>query len=349
MGEGRRPGLSDSIRSRAATRVQPDLLRRSGSFPLPLGRRFARGVVDGYPIDFQAKAEAPEWPREWMLLGGGGGADGSVERVTSVRAERLIHVAHIQWALGCLERYLAGEGEQWLTGALDAGRYLVANQQRGGPHDGGWLHRFAFPHTYPLHKPWLSAMAQGEAASLLVRLHQLTHKPEFADAAQRALRPLRTPVHAGGTHTTLAGQPFLEEYPTDPPSYVLNGAFFALWGLHDVGLALNDTQASTDFHHYTDALAHQLHRWDTGYWSRYDLYPHRVANIANPFYHRLHINLLRAMQVIAPRPQFDTTIHRFETYAHTPTNLSRAYAHKILFRALSPRRPALQRLLPWAS
>jgi heparosan-N-sulfate-glucuronate 5-epimerase len=341
--------MIDDVRARIAIRRgEPDWLRRAGSLTLPLGSRLARGAVDGYPIDLRSKTAIPEWPRAWMLLGGGGRADGSIERVTSVRAERLIHVSHIQWALGCLERHLAGEGEQWLAGALGAGRYLVASQQRGGRHDGGWVHRFAFPHTYPLHTPWVSAMAQGEAASLLVRLHQQTHDPDFADAARRALRPLRTPVHAGGTRTTLGGRPFLEEYPTDPPSYVLNGAFFALWGLHDVGLALNDTQATTDFDHCTDALAHELHRWDTGYWSRYDLFPHRVANVANPFYHRLHINLLRAMQTLAPRPQFDAAIQRFEAYAHSPANLRRAYAHKILFRTLNPRRPALQRLLPWA-
>jgi hypothetical protein len=308
----------------------------------------ARGVVEGYPIDLRAKAEAPEWPREWMLLGGGGAADGSVARVTSVRAERLIYVAQVQWALGCFERYLAGEGEAWLAGAIDAGRYLVASQHTDGRHDGGWVHRFVFPHTYALHEPWVSAMAQGEGASLLVRLHQVTGEPVFAEAAQRALRPLRVAVTSGGTRRTLGGKPFLEEYPTNPGSFVLNGAFFALWGLHDVGLALNDTQAAHEFEECVDALASQLHRWDTGFWSRYDLFPHRVTNIANPFYHRLHINLLRAMQILAPRPQFQATIERFESYARSPANLARTYAHKILFRTLSPRRPALQRALPWA-
>ena len=341
--------LIDDIRARIAMRQgEPDWLRRQGSLALPLGPRLVRGVVGGYPIDLRSKTHIPEWPREWMLLGGGGAADGSVVRVTSVRAERLIYVAQVQWALGCFERYLAGEGEVWLAGAVGAGRYLVASQQADGPHAGGWVHRFVFPHTYPLHEPWVSAMAQGEGASLLVRLHQVTREPVFAEAAQRALRPLRVSVASGGTRRTLGGGPFLEEYPTDPGSFVLNGAFFALWGLHDVGVALDDPQAAREFEECVDALACQLHRWDTGFWSRYDLFPHRVANVANPFYHRLHINLLRAMQVLAPRPQFEATIERFESYARSPANLARAYAHKILFRGLSPRRPALQRALPWA-
>lgn len=341
--------LRTSLRARAAARrVQPDLLRRARSFPLEVGPRLVRGRVDGYAIDLRAKAELPLWPPVWMAMGGGGGPGGSVERVGTVMAERLVYVGHIQWALGCFERYLAGQGEAWLAVALDAGRYLMASQEEGGCYGGGWLHRFAFPHTYPLRGPWLSAMAQGEGASLLVRLHGVTGEARFAEAALRALRPLRVPVAAGGVRASLGAGAFLEEYPTDPPSLVLNGFFFALWGLHDVGVALGDAQAEREFHEGVDLLARELHRWDTGFWSRYDLFPHRVANLANPFYHRLHITLLQAMRVMAPRPEFDDMIERFDAYRRSPRNVGRAYARKVLFRVVSPRRAGLRRVLPWA-
>jgi len=296
----------------------------------------------------RAKAENPRWPQDWMILGGGGHPDGTVERIGSVMAERLVYVAAIQWGLGCFERYLAGEGAPWLDGAVKAGRYLVSAQAQGGRHDGGWVHRFAFPHTYPLSFPWVSAMAQGEGASLLVRLHHLTGDTVFADAALRALKPLRVPVASGGTRARLGNGAFLEEYPTDPPSLVLNGAFFALWGLHDVGAGLGDGLAAAEFEDGVDVLARELHRWDMGFWSRYDLFPHRVPNVANPFYHRLHINLLRSMSVLAPRPQFDEAIERFEAYGRSSRNVMRAYGYKLLFRAVSPRRSSLRRVLPWS-
>jgi len=343
-----RGGVKDAIRSRAARRVQPGVLRRAGSFPLPVGPRLTPGAVAGYAIDMTAKSEDPVWPPGWMILGGGGAADGTVERVGSILAERLVYVAHVQWGLGCFERYLAGGDETWLDGAVGTGRYLVQAQQRGGRHDGGWVHRFAFPHTYPLHRPWVSAMAQGEGASLLVRLHDATGEEEFAAAAQRALRPYRVRVADGGIRATLGGGPFFEEYPTDPPSLVLNGAFFALWGLHDVAVALADDRAAAEFEEGVDVLAAELSRWDAGFWSRYDLYPHRMRNVANPFYHRLHINLLRAMRILAPRPEFDAAIDCFEAYSRSARNVRRAYAYKVAFRVLSPRRPALRRVLPWA-
>jgi heparosan-N-sulfate-glucuronate 5-epimerase len=342
--------MSNHTRARRTSRrSEPDLLRRAGSLVLPVGPRLARGAVSGYAIDLRVKAGDPGWSQGGTIVDGGRRATvGSGAHGGQVRAERLIYVSYVQWGLGCFERYLASEGEVWLRGALQAGRYLVANQERAGRYEGGWVHRFACPHTYPLRGPWVSAMAQGEAASLLVRLYEVTRDAVFAETALQALRPLRVSVAAGGTRASLGGGPFLEEYPTDPPSLVLNGAFFALWGLHDVGVALNDRKAAGEFVAGVDVLARELHRWDTGFWSRYDLYPHRIVNVANPFYHRLHINLLRAMQVLAPRTQFDVMIERFEAYNGLARNVSRAYAHKLLFRLLSPRNATLRRAFPWA-
>ena len=60
------------------------------------------------------------------------------------------------------------------------------------------VHRFPFGPTYRLPPPWISAMAQGEAASLLLRLVMETGEERFAEAARRALAPLRGPSTDGG-------------------------------------------------------------------------------------------------------------------------------------------------------
>jgi hypothetical protein len=128
-----------------------------------------------------------------------------------------------------------------------------------------------------------------------------------------------------------------EEYPTDPPSYVLNGGIFALWGLYDVREGLGDEDAAREFEQGAGVLAANLHRWDTGYWSRYDLFPHPVMNVASSFYHALHTSQLEAMQVIAPRPEFESAARRFAGYAERRTNSGRAFARKVLFRLAVPR------------
>jgi heparosan-N-sulfate-glucuronate 5-epimerase len=301
------------------------------SFSLPVGPAIRPGEVHGYYIDLRAKAKTPSWPPAELGR--------IIERPP---------VALAQWGLGAYERYLAEGRTEWLSAAVELGRHLLATQERGGPHGGGWVHRYAYPEPLRVEPPWVSGIAQGEAASLLMRLHRQTTEAPFADAARRALAPMAIPSEAGGVRAFLDGKPLPEEYPTQPPSHVLNGAIFALWGYYDVGIGLEDRGAREAFEAGVEALAANIDRWDTGYWSRYDLYPRRVINVASWGYHALHVNQLRAMNLLAPRPEFEAAIARFERYARSRVNRSRVLVHKLAFRSLYPRNRRLAVRLPWA-
>lgn len=310
----------------------PSTFGSERSFSPPVGRNWAPGEqVRGYYIDFSAKVETPQWPPYWLRP-----------------RERQEHVATAQWGLGAYERYLDSGSEAWLEGARGAAEHLLANQHHGGAHDGGWRQLFSMPHTYRIEPPWLSAMAQGEGASLLIRLYLETREERYAEAAVRALRPLDVPISKGGTLARVDGGPFVEEYPTAVPSCVLNGAIFALWGCYDVGRALDNSSALESFERLVTSLASVLWRYDTGYWSRYDLYPHPVPNIASPAYHLLHIRQLQALDRLAQRPQFHPAIERFEAYRASRARRAQAMAHKVAFRLLVPRNPALAHRLPWS-
>ena len=248
--------------------------------------------------------------------------------------------------LGCYERYVAGAGDAWLAGALAAADHMVSGQQRGGPHEGGWIHRWAMPHTYSIEPPWVSAMAQGEGASLLLRAHAATGEERYAEAAIRALRPMAADLAEGGVRSPLGDGFFLEEYPTDPPSMVLNGGIFALWGYHDAALGLGDEDARRQFELGVDTLSANLDRWDTGSWSLYDLFPHPVPNVASSFYHVLHINQIRALDLTAPRPELVRVADRFESYLQSRRRRVEAFARKALFRIRVPRNRHLARRLP---
>jgi hypothetical protein len=191
-------------------------------------------------------------------------------------------------------------------------------------------------------------MAQGEGASLLVRLHAETGDGRYAEAARRALRPMRVPSTDGGAWAPLDGRAFPEEYPTDPPSFVLNGAIFALWGFRDVAVGLGDGDAAGAFEAGVDTLAASIDRWDTGSWSRYDLHPHRVVNVASAAYHELHVTQLEAMNALVARPELAAAAERFARYAASPALRARALAQKALFRAAEPRSALAARALPWA-
>jgi heparosan-N-sulfate-glucuronate 5-epimerase len=301
-------------------------LSTEDSFRLPLGGRIGDGSVAGYYIDMRVKAAAPALPA-------------SYERLTGEANWDVV----AQWALGCHEHYLESSDQRWLEAMRDGGDLLLRRMDA----DGGLRHTYLLGHTFPLLPPSLSAMAQGQAASVLVRLFAETAADEYAEGALRALEPLYVPTADGGTRALLDGGPWLEEYPTDPPSYVLNGGIFAIWGLYDVAVGLGDARARAEFDACVDALARNAHRWDTGRWSRYDLFPHPfLVNVASLAYHALHTNQLRAMQRIAPRAEVAAVLARFERYAASRALRARAFAAKSAFRLAVPRNKRLARVWP---
>ncbi len=303
------------MRSQAAP-SRAGFFSSSRTFFLPVGKHIDSDGVRGYPIDMSVKA---------------GSLDISLAADSPPNG---LHVVTAQYGLGCYERWLGGEGEQWLQAAVEVARRLVAKQDR----DGSWVHRLDLPHTFPLPAPWRSAMAQGEAASLLVRAFLETGDDSFSGAALAALAPMSKLRADGGVCAQLDGDVWFEEYPTDPPSYVLNGAIFALWGLRDVAVGLNDDAAVRAFASGVDALAANIFRFDTGWWSLYSLYPHPVRNVASSFYHDLHINQLTAMQLLCPRAELESASQRWARYSSSAISRQRAFAAKAGFRILIPRR-----------
>lgn len=307
-------------------------LGAAGAFHGAVGRHIDPAAPVGYYIDFTAKAPLARWPPDWF--------DPSARR---------LWVVLLQWALGCYERYVDGQGDEWLDAALAASDYLLEAQEQAGPHAGGWVHRLSYKHTYPVVAPWLSGMAQGEGASLLVRAHRASGETRYAEAALRALLPVRRSVLEGGVAASLGGGSFPQEYPTDPPSHVLNGGIFGLWGCHDVGVGLGDAEAMELWKQGIAGLAASLDRFDTGYWSRYDLYPdHPAINVAHGGYHRLHASQLWATSLLDADPRFAEVATRFDRYGRSRVNAGRALAAKVIFRLAVPRNQQVARWLPWA-
>jgi hypothetical protein len=291
-----------------------------------LGSQIEPGRVRGYYIDMRSKAETPEWPPEWHPYPG---------------YHRFIATA--QWALGTYERYLAGDGQEWLDATLGAAEYLLETQDERG----GWAEEHDYPATFHIGGPWLSSMAQGQCASLLVRAFLETGDGRFAAAARRGLELLDVDTAEGGVRAWLDGHPFPEEYPTEPAAFVLNGSIFSCWGWYDVWVGLDDADAGRSFREFVELLRRELGRWDTGYWSRYDLYPHPLVNVASRPYHLLHIRQLRALAMLSPAAEFDDAVARFEAYAASPFTTGRALAHKVAFRLVLPRNRMLRGKLPW--
>jgi heparosan-N-sulfate-glucuronate 5-epimerase len=168
-------------------------------------------------------------------------------------------------------------------------------------------------------------MAQGLAISVMLRAYDITGEQSYSDAAGLASNLLLSPVSEGGcSDYDESGHPFLEEYPSDPPSHILNGAIFALIGLREL-----EARTGGDIHKAAATrLSTQLTKFDLGYWSRYDL---RFVAPASRAYHSLHISLLHVAGDLFSDPFFNSTAIRWSSYLSRPGCRLRAAANKARF------------------
>jgi len=272
----------------------------------PIGSAFEVDRVAGYYVDLSEKT--------------------CEER--ALYPERLNPVTLAQIALGEYECHLAGHRgtERFLELA-----HLLG--ERGEEHADGvrWSYDLTVA-KYGLDGPWYSAMAQGEAASVFVRAHHVEGGTTFSRLAEAAVAPLlaRSPDLVVETGCG----PALEEAPSNPASLVLNGWIFALWGLKDVALGLGDPAANALFEESACALERMLPRYDTGRWSLYSVFPHPLADLAKPFYHRLHCDQLEVMGALTGSASFSDASRRFRGYEHSSLRRAVVASNKLAFAAI---------------
>ncbi len=231
----------------------------------------------------------------------------------AVDTRSLLPVDLAQLALGWWERMLRND-----TGAEAPFADICSLLERQGErreNDRRWPY-FRFIPKYALVPPWYSAMAQAEIASVFVRSYLWTGNEEHARIALEAIAPL---TRAGESDLVVTAEegPILEEAPTNPPSHILNGWIFALWGVWDTTTALADSRAAGLFDASASCLRRMITHYDVGWWSRYSLYPHPLDDLAKPYYHELHSNQLEILYRLTGFPEFRETAARWRSYDRT--------------------------------
>ena len=196
-----------------------------------------------------------------------------------------------------------------------------------------WNHHFNWEYRDTLKAPWYSALAQGQGISVLVRAHKESGNARYLDAAHQAFAVFAQPIDRGGVaFTDESGDLWFEEYIVRPPTHILNGFIWALWGVHDYFLATRDTSAQELFSSGVRTLLHNLGRYDLGFWSLYEQSGTRLPMVASRFYHNLHIVQLRLMHRLTGEILFIEVADRWEGYARSRTNRLRALAYKGVFK-----------------
>jgi hypothetical protein len=180
------------------------------------------------------------------------------------------------------------------------------------------LYAFEFPWSkYGAGAGWTSAMAQGEAISVLLRAHGLEPRDGYADAALRAAQPFRTEIARGGVVWESGPELFFEEIANEHAPHVLNGCIFALWGVWELWKRTDEPWLQIQIERCVTTLAAWIPRFDTGWWTRYSLLLSATdrPHLATLKYHQFHIAQMRVLATMFERPLFAQTAERWARYA----------------------------------
>lgn len=211
--------------------------------------------------------------------------------------------------------------------------WLVSHLEQNDHGLAVWNHHFDWEYRDTLKAPWYSALAQGQGISVLVRAHKESGKSRYLDAARQALACFQKPIDQGGvTFTDESGDLWFEEYIVSPPTHILNGFIWALWGVYDYWLATREPSAQELFSKGVRTLLGNLDRYDLGFWSLYEQAGTRLPMVASAFYHWLHIVQLRVMRRLTGEEAFTRVADRWENYLRSRANRTRALCYKSAFK-----------------
>jgi heparosan-N-sulfate-glucuronate 5-epimerase len=246
-------------------------------------------------------------------------------------------IAIAQWGLGNYNLFCQGRSEggsdRRKRKFLAASDWLCAHLELNSLGSWVWNHHFDWEYRSPLKAPWYSALAQGQAISLLVRAYRETGTAAYLVAAERAFTSFLKSTNEGGvTFTDDRGNLWFEEYIVSPPTHILNGFIWAAWGVYDYSLATESSVARNLFAEAVRTLRANLGRYDLGFWSLYEQSGTLLPMVASPFYHRLHVVQLRVMHRLTGDEIFARYADKWEAYVRSRAKRTRALCYKSAFK-----------------
>lgn len=198
-----------------------------------------------------------------------------------------------------------------------------------GTHSVVWPIHYKLRAFEPHSTPWLSALAQGRAISVLCRAYQLTGKQEYLDAAHTTLPVFELDVEEGGVAARdQRGNVYYEEFAVPGRSYhILNGFLTALFSLHELWRVCGDPLAKKLFDRGVATFRAEgvLEAHDSGCWTRYDQRPNREHMVTDRFYNWLHTRQMWILYKITGDEYFRQWAMKWARYDRETQYIMRAF------------------------
>ena len=245
-------------------------------------------------------------------------------------------IAISQYGLGNHDLFLRTNDSIRKDKLLVSADWLVENLTETKPGLHFWLHHFDWEYRIKLKAPWRSGLAQGQGISLLTRAYKLTGDDKYKTSAMAAFEAMKISTSDGGVgFVDESGDTWIEEYIVDPPTHILNGFIWAMWGIRDVALEFGTPDADELWKNGIDTIKKNLSEYDTGRWSLYELSGYeRLPMLASSFYHRLHIVQLNILSEMTGDSFFSEVAERWLQYSESARNRIEAKLRKIAFKLL---------------
>jgi len=205
-----------------------------------------------------------------------------------------------QYALGLHDLFIDTGNSKYEESFLKQANWFLKNIRVINGDVGLWEYKFDFEYHKGLKTPWHSALAQGQGISVLVRAYLLTKDKTYLEISSKAFNAFKHKIDEPGGVTFIDdnGYIWFEELIFNPPTHVLNGFIYALWGVYDYYLVTKDQESLYLFKEGVRTLKDHIGKYDIGFWSVYHLVPTKLKMIASPYYQRLHILQLKVMYKI---------------------------------------------------
>lgn len=244
-------------------------------------------------------------------------------------------IAIAQYGLANYNCYLEKGEDDYLNRATVQANWLVDNLEENAKGIFVWNHHFDWEHREILRAPWYSGLSQGAGISLLARMYTCTRDNRYLEAAKKAYDSFKLPISEGGViYTDKNGDSWIEEAISESPTHILNGFLWALWGIWDFYLLEGEDEVKALFDNLTGTLERNLHLYDTGYWSLYELAGLKMKMLASSYYHSLHIVQLSITARITGKEIFNRFSRTWAEYADNRMLRLRATVYKAAFKLI---------------
>lgn len=246
------------------------------------------------------------------------------------------YVAIIQYGLMCYDLLLKNqEQEENKKRIINIINWLDKNKVE---YNDSFVWKEIANNQYQLKDGWISGMYQGQAISLFLRAYQLFENEYYLKFAEKIFNSFKYDYLDGGfKRIDKNNNIWFEEYPTNPPSFVLNGFIYSILGILDYYRVTKKENAKYLWDECVKTLEINLSKYDVWYWSIYDQLKKQLVSY---YYQKnVHIPLMQIMYQLTNKEIFNYYAIKWEKNLNNPIH---NIVTKIMYR-VQPRLKKLQK------